>query len=142
MIVAMMSMMIVMNTYAAMTQFLTFNIFTAAAVLASIGLSIEFTAHVTSCFVLTPGTPEKRLATVMQETYPAIYQGSVSTSLSIAPLLFHNIPFVTLYLCLPFLVLTGIGILHGMVVLPSLLALSARILACFGIVNYKNEENA
>jgi len=141
-IVAMMSIMIVLNTYGAMTQLLTFNMFTCAAILASTGLSIEFTAHVTSCFVLTPGTPEKRLATAMRETYPAIFQGSVSTSLSIAPLLFHNIPFVTLYFGVFFLVLTGIGMFHGMVVLPSLLALSARILACFGIVNYKNEENA
>jgi len=128
-IVAVMSMLIVVNMYATMNAFgQEFNIFTVAAILAGVGLSIEFTAHVTSSFVLAPGTPEQRLATVMQETYPAIIQGALSTSLSIAPLLFHQIEFISLYLCAPFLILTAIGMFHGMVVLPGVLALSARIL--------------
>jgi len=136
-IVAVMSMLMVVNMYAAMNLFVEFNIFTVAAILAGVGLSIEFTAHVTSSFVLAPGTPEQRLATVMQETYPAILQGSVSTSLSIAPLLFHQVEFVSVYLCIPFLILTAIGMFHGMVILPGVLALSARILTLLGLVKQK-----
>merc|ERR1711953_395067 len=133
------SMLIVVNMYAAMNLFAEFNIFTVAAILAGVGLSIEFTAHVTSSFVLAPGTPEQRLATVMQKTYPAKVQGSLSTSLSLFPLLFHQIEFVTLYLCVPFLILTVIGMFHGMVVPPGVLALSAWILTLLGLVKQKGE---
>jgi len=140
-IVAVMSMVIVMNMYATMNLFVEFNSFTVAAVLAGVGLSIEFTAHVTSSFVLAPGTPEQRLVAVMQETYPAILQGSLSTTLSILPLVFHQIEFISLYLCIPFLILTAVGMFHGTVVLPGVLALSARILALLGLVKPKSEES-
>jgi len=77
----------------------------------------------------------------MQETYPAIVQATLSTSLSVFPLLFHPIQFISLYLCVPFLILAAIGMFHGLVVLPGVLALSARILASVGLVKQKGEES-
>merc|ERR1712038_592052 len=98
-----------------------------STILAFIGLSIEFTAHVASSFVLAKGTPEERLAEVMRETYPAIIQGGVSTVLAILPMYFSKILFITKYIGLPFSILVFVGVFHGMVVLPGLLALSANI---------------
>jgi len=52
-----------------MRDVLNCNLFNVAAILASAGLSIDFTAHISSSFVVLKGTPEKRLAQVMRETY-------------------------------------------------------------------------
>jgi len=127
-IVAAMSMLIVINMYGICMTFLKFNTFIVSSLLVGAGLSIEFTAHIASSFVLARGTPEERLAQMMKETYPAIIQGSVSTVLGLGPLLFSNIPFVTLYLFMPFVLVVLVGMFNGMVVLPSLLAVSTRLL--------------
>jgi len=63
----------------------------------------------------------------MRETYPAIIQGSISTMLSILPLLWHPIPFIRLYMCVPFLILTAVGMIQGMIILPGVLTLFVRI---------------
>jgi len=127
-IVAAMSMLIVINMYGICMVFLKFNTFIVSSILVGAGLSIEFTAHIASSFVLSTGSPEERLARVMKETYPAIIQGSVSTVLGLGPLLFSRIPFVRYYLFAPFAIVVAVGMFNGLVVLPSLLALSARLL--------------
>merc|ERR1711920_373623 len=96
-------------------------------VLAGAGISIEFTAHIASSFVLAEGSPERRLAHMMKETYPAIIQGSVSTVLGLLPLTFSRIPFIRQYIVMPFAILVLVGMFDGMVLLPGLLALPAHL---------------
>jgi hypothetical protein len=64
---------------------------------------------------------------MMKETYPAIIQGSVSTLLGVLPLIFSHIPFIRQYIFMPFAILVLVGMFDGMVLLPGLLALSARL---------------
>merc|ERR1712228_19301 len=64
---------------------------------------------------------------MMKETYPAIIQGSVSTVLGLLPLIFSHIPFIRQYIFMPFAILVLVGMFDGMVLLPGLLALSARL---------------
>jgi len=126
-IVAAMSLMIVLNMYGICMMLLKFNSFVVSSVLAGAGISIEFTAHIASSFVLAEGSPERRLAHMMKETYPAIIQGSVSTVLGLLPLIFSHIPFIRQYIFMPFAILVLVGMFDGMVLLPGLLALSARL---------------
>merc|ERR1712032_1226933 len=126
-IVATMSFMIILNMYGICMVFLKFNSFVVSSVLAGAGISIEFTAHIASSFVLAEGSPERRLAHMMKETYPAIIQGSVSTVLGLLPLTFSRIPFIRQYIFMPFAILVLVGMFDGMVLLPGLLALSARL---------------
>merc|ERR1712032_1585383 len=126
-IVAAMSFIIVLNMYGICMVFLKFNTFVVSSVLAGAGISIEFTAHIASSFVLAKGSPERRLAHMMRETYPAIIQGSVSTVLGLLPLTFSRIPFIRQYIVMPFAILVLVGMFDGMVLLPGLLALSARL---------------
>jgi len=125
-IVAAMSMLIVVNTYGICVAFLKFNSFIVSFILAGAGLSIEFTAHISSGFVSARGTPEQRVAHVMKETYPAIIQGSISTLFGFLPLYFSRIPFVAQYIFMPFAILVFVGMFDGMILLPGLLALSAH----------------
>lgn len=141
-VVAAMSMLIVLKMYGICMTFLKFNTFVVSSILVGAGLSIEFTAHIASSFVLAKGTPEERLAHVMKETYPAIIQGSVSTLLGLGPLLFSSIPFVTYYIFLPYAIVVLVGMFDGMIVLPSLLALSTRFLDCVAASHSKEREKA
>jgi len=125
-IVAGMSMMITLNTLAIALMVNKFNSFVVSCVLTGAGLSIEFTAHISSSFVLSRGTPEQRLARVMQETYPAVIQGAVSTLLGILPLSMSRIPFARQYIWLPFTILVLVGTFNGLVLLPGLLGLLAH----------------
>mmetsp|Transcript_6160 Transcript_6160/g.19738 ORF Transcript_6160/g.19738 Transcript_6160/m.19738 type:complete len:251 (+) Transcript_6160:62-814(+) len=128
-IVAAMSMIIVVQMYGICMTFLKFNTFVVSGVLAGAGLSIEFTAHIASSFVLAKGTPEQRLARMMKDTYPAILQGAASSLLGIFPLVFSRIPFARQYIFMPFAVLIAVGLFDGVILLPGLLALSARLQA-------------
>jgi hypothetical protein len=125
-IAAIMSIMIVGHTFGICMTFLKFNTFVVMSLLAGAGISLEFTAHVASAFVLSTGSPEQRLADMMKETYPAIILGSLSTLLGILPLAFSPIPFIIQYIFWPFTLVVLIGMLDGLILLPGILALFAR----------------
>jgi hypothetical protein len=125
-IVAVVSMMIVWATYAICVTFLKFNSWIVFSLMAAAGLSIEFTAHIVSGFVLSSGSPEERLSSVMQDAFPAIIQGAVSTFVGNVPLAFSHIPFLRLYLFVPFTVVVIVGLAHSLILLPGILPLCAR----------------
>merc|ERR1719464_2340588 len=80
--------MIVLQVYGLGTLFMKFNVFVTAALLMCMGLAIEFTAHVAAAFSHAEGALAQRIGKAMAETFPAIFEGSVSTLLSILPMAF------------------------------------------------------
>jgi len=126
-IAAIMSLMIVLHTFGICMTFLKFNTFVVMSLLAGAGISLEFTAHVASGFVLATGSPEKRLAIMMKETYPAIILGSASTVLGVLPLAFTPIPFIVKYIMWPFVIIVLVGMFDGLVLLPGILAFFAYL---------------
>merc|ERR1711972_235624 len=126
-IAAIMSLMIVLHTFGICMTFLKFNTFVVMSLLAGAGISLEFTAHVASGFVLATGSPEKRLAIMMKETYPAIILGSASTILGVLPLAFSPIPFIIKYIMWPFVIIVLVGMFDGLVLLPGILAFFAYL---------------
>uniref|UniRef100_A0A914GTT8 Uncharacterized protein n=1 Tax=Globodera rostochiensis TaxID=31243 RepID=A0A914GTT8_GLORO len=115
---------------------------TMAATLMSIGLSVDFTAHVTYHFrqahrvelSTDPLTGFKNVRLVpllnqeekLKHTLAAVgwpmLQSGVSTALCISPLLFTYKYAPSVFACAVFLV-SGWGLLHGLLVLPSVLCL-------------------
>ncbi|CAD5228802.1 unnamed protein product [Bursaphelenchus okinawaensis] len=96
---------------------------TVAALLMSIGLSVDYTAHMTSHFQRhrrrTTNTVECIQKTLDSVAWPML-QSACSTILCVAPLYFSfayttNVFFSTISL------VTVIGLLHGLVIVPSLL---------------------
>jgi hypothetical protein len=120
------SCMIVLEVYGLCMLFLEYNIFIAAALLASAGISVEFTAHLIASFYLETehaGSPRSRLSKVLSEVGPPVLQGSMSTMVSILPLAFSPIPFITKYMFAPFALVVAVGMFNGLLVLPALLVL-------------------
>jgi len=115
---------IVMEVYGICMLFLQYNMFIAAALLASAGIAVEFTAHLVAAFYLEDShlPVVERLGESLAKTSPAVIQGSVSTFLGILPLAFSPVPFIGKYMFAPFAITAGLGLLNGLVVLPSLLA--------------------
>merc|ERR1719382_341228 len=115
--------MVVIMVYGAATLFTKFNFFVVAGLLASTGISVEFTSHLIVSYNLLDGPLEEKLGLAMSHTSPPLLQGAISTFLSILPLAFHNIAFVMKYFFGIFSVLVAVGLLTGLVLLPALLAL-------------------
>jgi len=120
--------LIVLEVYGICMLFLQFNMFIAAALLACAGISVEFTAHLVAAFYLEDSglAPVQRLGEGLARTGPAVIQGSLSTLLGILPLAFAPVPFVGKYMFAPFALIVGVGMLNGLLVLPSLLVLAGR----------------
>merc|ERR1712187_183693 len=117
--------MIVLEVYGICMRFLYFNIFMASILLAAAGIAVEDVAHSVSHFILSHGTPERRISDAMSATFPAIIQGSLSTMLSITPMAFHPIEFYLKYFFFPFMMVCLCGLFNGLLFTPSLLMLLA-----------------
>ena len=89
--------MIVFMVYWACMLLARFNFFIAAGLLASAGVSVEFTLHLVA-FVDSLGGPlPERLGTAKAHTSPALVQSVVSTLLSLLPLSFNPLTYVVKY---------------------------------------------
>jgi predicted RND superfamily exporter protein len=119
--------MVVTMVYGVVTLFTKFNFFVVASLLASAGLSVEFTSHLIVSYNMLEGPLEERLGLAMSHTIPPLFQGAISTFLSMLPLAFHDIKFVMKYFFGVFSVLVAVGLLTGLVLLPALLALLSPI---------------
>lgn len=114
--------MITLEIYGLSCAFMSFNIFVAAIVLMSLGLSVEFTAHLAAAFSLGRGSIRASLGEGMAHTFPAMVNGSVSTLLSILPLMLHDLLFVVKYLFYIVAMATFVGLINGVLFMPALLA--------------------
>jgi hypothetical protein len=123
--------MIVIMVYGGTVIFAKFNFFVATGLLASAGISVEFTSHLIASFTNTDGPLPERLGTAMAQTSPALIQGAVSTFLSMLPLAFNPISFVVKYFFGMFAILVAVGLLTGLLLLPGLLALFAPVSSLF-----------
>jgi len=119
---------IVVEIYGVSTLFLKFNIFIATTLLMAMGITIEFTAHFAAAFAFGQGTPQDRLGQGMVHTFPALFEGSISTACSLIPIAFHHIPFVVEHFCYMFLLVVIVGMANGFVFMPALLAVLSPIM--------------
>merc|ERR1711920_36434 len=120
-----MCVMIVIEVYGICMRFLRFNIFMASILLAAAGVAVEDVAHSVAHFIMTQGSPNRRISFAMSATFPAIIQGSISTMLSILPMAFHSVPFFLKYYFFPFQMVCVCGLINGIIFTPTTLMLIA-----------------
>jgi len=89
----------------------------------AVGLSVDYSAHVGHCF-MTKGGEDKnqRALEALADIGAAVLNGATSTFLAVAVLLFSS-SYVFSVLSKQFALTVGLGILHGLVLLPVLLSL-------------------
>ena len=92
-------------------------------VVLAVGLSIDYSAHVGHCFMVKGGNSKDDRATeALADIGSSVLNGALSTFLAVAVLLFST-SYVFKTLSTQFALTVGLGVLHGLVLLPVLLSL-------------------
>ncbi|XP_004872967.1 protein patched homolog 2 isoform X2 [Heterocephalus glaber] len=90
---------------------------------ASVGIGVEFTVHVALGFLTTQGSRNLRAVCALEHTFAPVTDGAVSTLLGLLMLAGSNFDFIVRYFFMVLTVLTLLGLLHGLVLLPVLLSI-------------------
>nr|XP_020145376.1 protein patched homolog 2 isoform X5 [Microcebus murinus] len=90
---------------------------------ASVGIGVEFTVHVALGFLTTQGSRNLRAARALEHTFTPVTDGAISTFLGLLMLAGSNFDFIVRYFFVVLTVLTLLGLLHGLVLLPVLLSI-------------------
>uniref|UniRef100_A0A5F8HCG1 Patched 2 n=1 Tax=Monodelphis domestica TaxID=13616 RepID=A0A5F8HCG1_MONDO len=90
---------------------------------ASVGIGVEFTAHVALGFLTATGSRDARSAQALEHMFAPVMDGAVSTLLGLLMLAGSDFDFIVRYFFVVLTVLTGLGLLHGLVLLPVLLSI-------------------
>merc|ERR1719223_294231 len=89
----------------------------------AVGLSIDYSAHVGHCFMLKGGdNKNRRVLEALADIGAAVLSGATSTFLAVVVLLFST-SYVFVPLSKQFALTVGLGVIHGLVLLPVLLSL-------------------
>ncbi|VDO85546.1 unnamed protein product [Heligmosomoides polygyrus] len=98
---------------------------TQVDVLLATGFSVDYTAHVAYQFYRSKGLAQERVASSLAEMAAPMIQAGLSTFLCMLPLIFVPTYAIVAFAKTIFIVV-GIGLIHGLFVLPVLLSLSVR----------------
>jgi predicted RND superfamily exporter protein len=101
---------------------LTMNLLTCVMLVISVGLCVDFSAHIVHFFMAAVGSREERIIHTLTTVGPAVFNGGLSTFLAFV-LLSTSRSYVFLSFFKIFFLICVFGLFHGLVVLPVLLAL-------------------
>eukprot|EP01059_Diplonema_ambulator_P018365 TRINITY_DN3068_c0_g1_i2.p1 TRINITY_DN3068_c0_g1~~TRINITY_DN3068_c0_g1_i2.p1 ORF type:complete len:1590 (+),score=416.89 TRINITY_DN3068_c0_g1_i2:269-4771(+) len=102
---------------------LSFSSLVAVVLLMSMGISVEFSAHVIAGFETTPGDRQTRLHHAISHTFVPVCEGGVSSFLSFMLMGLSVYPYIVKYFFLVFLIVIIVGLIHGLLFLPALIGL-------------------
>lgn len=92
-------------------------------VVLAVGLSIDYSAHVGHCFMVKGGDDKNKRATeALADIGAAVLSGALTTFLAVVVLLFSS-SYVFVTLSIQFALTVVLGVTHGLILLPVLLAL-------------------
>jgi len=101
---------------------LTIDVITCNSLVISIGLCVDFSAHIAHGFISRSGTRNERVVQTMNKIGPAVLNGGLSTLLAFI-LLSTSKSYVFLSFFKVFFLICVFGLYHGLVALPVALAL-------------------
>lgn len=89
----------------------------------AVGLSIDYSAHIGHCFMVKGGDDKnKRAMEALADIGAAVLNGALTTFLAVVVLLFSS-SYVFVTLSIQFALTVGLGVTHGLILLPVLLSL-------------------
>jgi len=89
----------------------------------AVGLSIDYSAHVGHCFMMKGGDDKNsRALEALADIGAAVMNGALTTFLAVVVLLFSS-SYVFVTLAIQFALTVGLGVTHGLILLPVLLSL-------------------
>ena len=95
----------------------------AVTLIVSVGVAVEFTAHLCFAYLQATGSAVERTRSAVDHMFKPLVDGAISTFLGILMLITTKFIFVYKYFFLLYFVLTLAGLFIGLVLLPTLLGL-------------------
>ncbi|KAG7456958.1 hypothetical protein MATL_G00241440 [Megalops atlanticus] len=90
--------------------------------IASVGIGVEFTVHVALGFLTAIGNRNLRSAVALEHMFAPVMDGAISTLLGVLMLAGSEFDFIMRYFFAVLAILTVLGVLNGLVLLPVLLS--------------------
>ncbi|KAM8866171.1 protein patched homolog 1 [Synchiropus picturatus] len=90
--------------------------------IASVGIGVEFTVHVALAFLTAIGDRHKRAVLALEHMFAPVLDGAFSTLLGVLMLAGSEFNFIVRYFFAVLAILTLLGVLNGLVLLPVLLS--------------------
>ncbi|XP_054444068.1 protein patched homolog 1 isoform X3 [Pteronotus mesoamericanus] len=90
--------------------------------IASVGIGVEFTVHVALAFLTAIGDKNHRAVLALEHMFAPVLDGAVSTLLGVLMLAGSEFDFIVRYFFAVLAILTILGVLNGLVLLPVLLS--------------------
>ncbi|XP_063727548.1 patched domain-containing protein 3-like isoform X2 [Symsagittifera roscoffensis] len=98
------------------------NFLTATFIILSIGLAVDYSAHIGLAFMKNTGTREERIQKCLVELGSAVFNGGFSNCLALLPLAFStSYAFKTFFKT--FILASLLGLYHGLLFLPVTLSI-------------------
>jgi len=94
----------------------------AVSLIMTVGVAVEFTAHIILAFVVAKGTQDDRMAEALDHMFVPIVNGFFSTFLGVMMMGFSKFNFIFLYFFVLYFIIIGVGMFIGIVFLPVFLA--------------------
>ncbi|XP_025022430.1 protein patched homolog 1 [Python bivittatus] len=91
--------------------------------IASVGIGVEFTVHIALAFLTAIGDKNRRTVLALEHMFAPVLDGAVSTLLGVLMLAGSEFDFIVRYFFAVLAILTILGALNGLVLLPVLLSL-------------------
>lgn len=91
--------------------------------IASVGIGVEFTVHIALGFLTAIGNRNKRSAAALEHMFAPVVDGAISTLLGVLMLAGSEFDFIMRYFFAVLAILTVLGMLNGLVLLPVLLSM-------------------
>ncbi|KAI4891086.1 hypothetical protein NFI96_017764, partial [Prochilodus magdalenae] len=91
--------------------------------IASVGIGVEFTVHIALGFLTAIGDRNTRSAVALEHMFAPVMDGAISTLLGVLMLAGSEFDFIMRYFFAVLAILTLLGILNGLVLLPVLLSI-------------------
>ncbi|XP_053265147.1 protein patched homolog 1 isoform X1 [Podarcis raffonei] len=91
--------------------------------IASVGIGVEFTVHIALAFLTAIGDKNRRAVLALEHMFAPVLDGAVSTLLGVLMLAGSEFDFIVRYFFAVLAILTILGALNGLVLLPILLSL-------------------
>uniref|UniRef100_A0A8C5G4G7 SSD domain-containing protein n=1 Tax=Gouania willdenowi TaxID=441366 RepID=A0A8C5G4G7_GOUWI len=91
--------------------------------IASVGIGVEFTVHIALGFLTAIGIRNRRSAVALEHMFAPVVDGAISTLLGVLMLAGSEFDFIMRYFFAVLAILTVLGMLNGLVLLPVLLSM-------------------
>lgn len=99
------------------------NAFSVVNLVMTVGMAVEFTAHISHVFLLAQGNRNQRMGLALEEMMAPMLSGFLSSFFAVIPLAFARFPFFRTYYFGMFSVMLILAFLNGMIFMPVVLSL-------------------